>query len=189
MRSFIYLFLCLLLSIPAFAQEVEFEIPAEIDIVQGQLSVVFQEDVGEKKAIEIIRTFQYEVLETNFSPIVITGQINSKLSDSVLENMKADKLIEEAVQFTTPGPLLSTNEGDEIRDSVEMISVTFAFETTRAQARKALDKYVTLLSVQTHQLPNEIIISVGGQDEEAFEQLQNHKDIRWVSYVGAVIDS
>lgn len=189
MHSSICVLLCLLLCIPAAAQEVEFEIPSEIDIVQGQLSVVFQENVGEKEAIEIINKLQYEVLESNFSPVVISGQIESTLSDSELQKLHTDKLVLEAVQFTTPGPILSTNENADTREAAYMISVTFAPETTVAQAKKALEKHITLITIQTQKLPNEVIIAVGGQDEKAFQQLQNHKDVKWVSYVGTAIDS
>ena len=184
MRFSVLLILFFILCTPILAQEVEFHIPTEIDIIQGQLSVVFNEDVSEDEALAIIKRLNYNVLEINFSPVIITGEVEKAVEDKILRKLHADKRTLEVKQYTSP-----VISHDPVETATkQMIAVTFQTGQTSTQAKKWLKKRVHLLSVNSQTLPNEMIISVGNQDEEAFEVLQDHKKIKWVSYVGTSED-
>lgn len=183
MRFITFLFVICCLSISLHAQEVEFHIPDEIEILQGQLSVVFNEDVKEVEALSIIAGYDYEVLKTNFTPVIVSGNVEAALDADLIHKITADESILTAHQFTMPGTILTTRTEDDPTPE-HRISVTFAAGITKKQAEEALKKYIQLTSMDIQSLPNEVIISVGNEDQKAFDSLQENEHIRWVSYVG-----
>jgi|GEM_PF-6035461 len=186
MQTIVSLLLVFFLCLSAHAQEVEFNIPTEIDIVQGQLSIVFKEDVSESKARQYLEQLPYAILDVNFSPVVVTGELGKPLEEKVIQKMREDKRILSVEQQTTPGPILDTNVSVEPGPPKLMLFVTYPAGTSPAQAKKWLRKHVKRLeSIRIESLPSEIIVDVGDQDEEAFDLLQSNKIVKWVSYVGA----
>ncbi len=186
MRTIASLVVILFLCFPAYAQEVEFNIPTEIDIVQGQLSIVFKEDVSESQARQYLEQLPYDILDVNFFPVLITGELEKPLDEKVIQKMREDKRILTVEQQTTPGPILDTNVSTETGPPRLILHTSYPAGTSSAQAKKALKKHVRRLeSIRIESLPNEIIVDVGDQDEEAFDLLQSNKIVKWVSYVGA----
>ena len=186
MHTIVSLLLILFLCFSAQAQEVEFNIPTEIDIIQGQLSIVFKEDVSEPKARRYLEQLPYNILDVNFSPVVIIGELGKPLEERTLQKMRKDERILNVEQQTTSGPILSTDVSIEPGPPKSMLFVTYPAGTSPSQAKKWLRKHVKRLrSMRIESLPNEIIVDVGNQDEEAFELLQSNKLVKWVSYVGA----
>ena len=189
MHSFAILIATCLLSAPLFAQEVEFNIPTEIDIVQGQLSVVFNDHVDESEALKIVQQLGYDILDSRFSPLVLNGELIEPVTQMVMEALTAQEEVIEARQYTTPTIVHTTpTETQNEAHPKPMITVSFQAGTTPDRAKKILKKYLKLASMDIHSIPNEIIVAVGAQDEEAFERLQRHKNVKWVSYIGATGD-
>ena len=186
MRRLTLLVTACLLSVSLHAQQVEFNIPAEINIVEGRLSVVFKDHVAEEEALQLITQLNYKVLEVSFSPVVINGELKNPVTEEVLGNIRTDKRVLDVTFYTTPTThLLNTVEETEPSTPSTMISVTFHTGISPSQAKQQLQKYVKLVSSTVHTLPNEIIVDVGSDDDVAFELLQERKQVKWVSYVGA----
>lgn len=189
MRPIPILFALLFLNNVLYAQEVEFHIPDEIEIIQGQLSVVFNEDVKEAEAVYIIEGYEYEVLKTNFTPVIISGHLESPLDEELIARMIAHEHIQTAEQFVIPAPVLTTRNEAVHSATEHSIAITFASGVTQNEAKKLLKNFAQPASMTVQSLPNEVVISVGNQDEKAFDLLQENKHVRWVSYVGASGDS
>ena len=186
MRTFAILIATCFFHVSLFAQEVEFNIPTGIDIIQGQLSVVFKDNVDQEKALQIIEEFGYDTLSVHFSPVVVDAQIEKPISKKILQQIKANTEIweinQQLIPRTIPGDLDQTPND---LPTEARINVTFKEGTPHKKVLKLLKKYVTLLSFNVNSLPNEMIIDVGEQDEKAFELLQENKHIKRVSYIGA----
>ena len=184
------LILWILISNSLFAQEVEFDIPEEIDIIPGQLSVVFQEGVEKEHAIQVIEQYKYEVLNINFSPIVVSGELKSPLNSERIQKMEAHKSIISVEQLAAGNPSLNLEEETTTEHSLtSTISITFVPGLKQKQVKKLVNKYTQLVTMRIQTLPNEIVIHVGEREEEAFNRLQKNKRVRWVSYIGAPGDS
>lgn len=160
----------------------EFEIPTNISIVPGQLSVVFNEDVTEERARTLMKSMHYEILEVKFYPLQMIGGVAEQVSDRILDRLKREEEITDVEYYSTHDVFSTENPGSE--SSRYQIAATFTDGTTESQARKVLKKHLTLDYVKTTALPKEIVIQVGGSDEEAFSLLEHHKAVRWVTYVG-----
>ena len=184
-RASIILLLFVTAFSPCLGQEVEFEIPEEISIVPGRLSVVFNEDVTEERARGLIASMQYEILEVKFLPLQIIGETESEISDRKLNRMNKEKGVETVVRYSDR---VVFQEGDPEGSPGYRIAATFHDGITESKARKILKKHLRLISAKTIALPKEIVIDVGDNDEEAFDRLQNNKDVRWVTYVGSSED-
>lgn len=187
MHTFAFLIVTFFLSSSLLAQEVKFDVPTQIDIIQGQLSVVFKENVNQEKALQIINQLGYDTLAVNFSPVEVSGQLKKPITEEVLQKIKANNKIIDVIQYLKPGPILSTKDNTSNHSSTEVtVKATFQAGTPHNKAQKLLRRYIKPLSMHAHSLPNELIIEVGTQDEEAFELLQGNKHIEWVSYIGTV---
>ena len=183
-RTAIVLFLFLMAYLPCLAQEVEFEIPSEISIVPGQLSVVFNEEVTEEKARALIESMQYEILELTFSRLQIIGHTDSAVSDQILNRLNNEKGIDSVVRYTGAEALQGGNITIQDGPTAFMIAATFQDGVKQSRAKRILKKHVRLNAARTVAAQKEIIIQVGDNDEEAFDILQTQKGVRWVTYVG-----
>ena len=183
-RTSILLLLLVIVYLPCLAQEVEFEIPSEISIVPGQLSVVFSEEVTEERARALIESMQYEILELTFSPLQIIGHTESAISDQTLNRLNNEKGIDTVVRYSEAEMLQRRDLTNQDRETAFMIAATFQDGITQSNAKKILKKHVRLRTARTIAMQKEIIIQVGENDEAAFDLLQAQEGVRWVTYVG-----
>ena len=178
---------CLLavLALPVFAQEVEFEIPSEIDIVQGRLSVVFEHGVGEEEALQLIRSAGYEIIDVQFSPLVVSGTLTEQISAETIQLIESEATVYSTTIEGSPGAYLAPSQDSEnLPRPIYVLITTFTEDISEVEAGEILSNYVAMRNVKIDSIPNEVIIEVGDRDEEAIAQLQGLKQIQWVTYIG-----
>ena len=180
------LFLLFFLAGPSLAQEVEFIMPTTIEIIPGQLSVVFEEGIAEQEAKDIITTLGYEILESTFLPLLLTTTLDEPIPDDVRQALEAEEGITATQFYATQAPIFSAKSETTTRSTPEYrLTVTFEETITQKEAETMLSRHVLLKNLSVEALPDEIIINVGDQDEEAITSLEQRKEVRWVTYIGS----
>lgn len=185
MKCLIVFFACLSMTPPLVAQNVDFEIPTEINIIEGRLSVAFKDGIHEAEARSLMASLGYDVLQVHFKPLIAVSSTPSALDEEVVGrlraadgvlNVHAGKLPESAVSTGVP-PWPSDTNGYKTW-------VEFQSHLSAASA-------VAILKAHTHapfafitKPANEIVIDVGDEDEAAFSRLDGHEKVKWVTYVG-----
>ncbi len=164
------------------AQEVDFEVPSEINIIQGRLSVAFNDNISSEKANEMLVSMGYNALQSTFKFRIAKSTSSSAMKHETLEKLRAHPLVFSAEQSQFTEPVFSTNQDQE--EPQFHITVQFLSHVTEAEAKKVLKKNSNLSFSFIPKPSNEIIIDVGHQDEEAYLALQERDEVKWVTYVG-----
>lgn len=177
--------LCLFSTpIKSVAQEVDFEVPTEINIIQGRLSVAFAEGVGEETAKKLITSLGYSTLQSAFYNLNASARSEKPLTNEELDYLRGHANIVEANQVFLDNQIYST---DPVQDSAFQrynISLTFKSNTTQKEATQILKRLPTHSFTFAQKPSNEIVIEVGDQDETAITVLQGRDEVKWVTYVG-----
>ncbi len=181
--SFSFLSLC---AGTSSAQNVDFELPTEINVVQGRLSVAFNDGVNEQEAQALIESLGYSVLQTNFKPLLASAFTDKPLPEKQLSALRSNPLIQEIyesdLQAVQDNQVRSTLS--ERRKSRYQTSVRFQPYISGAEALRILSESTNTAFNLVARPANEIIIDVGDEDEIAFTQLDGHVKVKWVTYVG-----
>ncbi len=175
----------LLGPVQAFAQEVEFIIPTEIDIIPGRLSVTFEAGTTEDTARRLIDSLGYRIHNVTFQPLTITGTSVNYISDSALQRLESRPEVLSTRMAALPVDRERAVNPDDIVSPQYRLAVTFAAGITQRQAREIVSEEVRLHTLDINARPNEIVIDVGEQDEEAVGVLEVQKIVRRVTYVAA----
>ena len=164
------------------AQSVDLDIPTEINIIQGRLAVTFYDEVKEEAAHALITSFNYDVLKSTFEPRTIFTSSKEMLSQSVINKLEQDERIIEVTQTALPSDIQATNGTYD--NSQIKIAISFKSHISKKEAENVVVNELALPFSYTIKLPNEIVIEVGDQDEEAVALLQDRDEVRWVTYIG-----
>ncbi len=168
------------------AQNVDFELPTEINVVQGRLSVAFNDGVREQEAQALIESLGYSVLQTNFKPLLASASTDKPLSEDQLNVLRSNPLVlgvdESDFRALDNRQIKSTIP--ELKGPGYQTSVTFQPYISENEALRILDETTNTAFDLIARPANEIIIDVGEEDEAAFAQLDGHEKVKWVTYVG-----
>ncbi len=181
--SWFALFALLFIAMPAGAQEVDFDVPTEINIIQGRLSVVFNEGFGAADAEVLMKSLGYPILQKHFYDWTSRAHADQMLTEEEVREIKAQAGVV-SVSQTSLGNVHSTNASDDAGSLGYLVMVTFASHITRQTAEDILRPFSAFDFTAVASPPNEVIIEVGDKDEVAMAVLQNQEQVRWVTYVG-----
>ncbi len=177
--------LCLFfVPIKSMGQEVDFEVPTEINIIQGRLSVVFVDGIAEEAANELIAALGYSTLQSSFYNLNANARSEKPLTTDELSYLREHPDIVEANQVYLDNNIQSTDPGQN--SAFQRYNITLAFEsnTTQKEATQILKRLATHTFTFAQKPSNEIVIEVGDQDETAITILQGRDEVKWVTYVG-----
>lgn len=180
-------FLILLFCAPvALAQNVDFELPTEINVIQGRLAVAFNEGIAEQEAADLIESLGYGILQTNFTPLMASAATPESIAEEKLETLRKNSLVLEIetydLQAMVDSPINSTRDVSTAKRY--KTQVQFQTHVTMLEALRLLSETTGVDFEITNRPANEIIIDVGDDDETAFSQLDGHAKVKWVTYVG-----
>lgn len=170
-------------AVPSQAQEVDFDMPAEINIIQGRLSVVFNEGVGAMDAEALMQSLGYPILQTHFYDWTSRAHAEKMLDEDQIRKIEDTPGVLNVSQMSL-GNVQNTTTPDEPAFPGYLIDVTFASHITRTDAAEILKSLAGFTFNPVSTPPNELIIEVGDKDEVAMSVLQNQEQVRWVTYVG-----
>lgn len=181
--SLITLLLMLWNVFPAYAQEVEFNIPSEISIVQGQLSVTFKDHVKPEDARKLIQRFGYAITRESFPQLQVSAHTPREITEEEIRLLRQELGLENLNQRPAPEKISSSNGISLEQAPKYFLTFTFPSTTSQNMVRKLL-RDLPLTITKMSKLPNELVIDVGDQDAEAMSQLNGHESIKWVTYMG-----
>ncbi|MEM8483943.1 MAG: hypothetical protein AAF564_00260 [Bacteroidota bacterium] len=173
----------LFIAIPVSAQEVDFDVPTEINIIQGRLSVVFNEGIGAADAEVLMKSLGYPILQKHFYEWTSRAHADQMLTEEEVRDIKAQAGVVNVSQ-TALDNVHSTNAPDDSGSLGYLVIVTFASHITRQAAADILEPFSAFDFTAVASPPNEVIIEVGDKDDVAMAVLQNQEQVRWVTYVG-----
>ena len=174
-----------LLPASSSAQEVEFDIPSEIDIVQGQLSITFQDAVTEETARRLVTGLGYEVIDAIFEPRLVWANLQNRLSNRQIRQLTSDSRVIDIAQTAIPQPVQTTTHDEHQANNPQYsLVLTLTPTVSRKEAMELLASTVDAVFSRMEKRPNELIIEVGDQDAEAFATLEDRDEVKWVTYVG-----
>lgn len=173
----------LFIAAPSRAQEVDFDMPAEINIIQGRLSVAFHEGVGAMDAEVLMKSLGYPVLQSHFYDWTARAHGNKLLNEDQVRDIKANPGVLNVSQSSLGSVHTTTSPNDPAFPGY-LVMVTFASHITRKAALDILKPFDGFSFQPLATPPNEMIIEVGDQDEVAMPVLQNQEQVKWVTYVG-----
>ncbi len=166
----------------SYAQEVDFEIPTEINIIQGRLAVAFTDQITEDEANKMISDMGYNVLQTNFASRTAYALSEKQLTEEETNKIEKDSRVVSIAQSELPRDIKSTKASEtKLRYRIE---VSFLNSVTETEARNILSDQKTAAFHIKKKPANELVIEVGDQDEAAFAALQERQEVKWVTYVG-----
>ncbi len=172
----------LFFAAPSQAQEVDFDMPSEINIIQGRLSVVFNEGIGAADAEVLMESLGYSILQKHFYDWNSWSHAEKMLTEEQVHDIKTKPGVVKVSQMSLESKNTLRNE-DQVFPGY-LITVTFASHTTRKAAQEILAPYDEFGFKSNASPPNEVIIEVGDKDEVAMAVLQNQEQVKWVTYVG-----
>ena len=168
---------------PVNAQEVDFDVPTEINIIQGRLSVAFHDGVGKQDATVLMKTLGYPVLQTHFYDWRSEARSSKMLSEEQVRDIKETPGVLNVSQ-TALGNIHTTTASNAPASSAYLIVITFASHISRNAAKEVLKPFSDFEFTQIASPANEMVIEVGDQDEVALAVLQTQQQVKWVTYVG-----
>ena len=170
---------------PGLAQEVDFEVPTEINIVQGRLSVAFNDNVHEETARLLVTGLGYDIIESSFGPLYVWATLKSRLTPDQVRRFEADDRVESLSQTPIPEPVLTINDETFEKNHPDFsLAITFKSNVSQDEAANLLKDITGARISRTEKQPNEIVIDVGDQDAEAFSMLEGLDNVKWVTYIG-----
>lgn len=167
----------------SFAQAVDFEVPTEINIIQGRLSVAFAEGIGEEAANRLMTSLGYSTLQSSFYELHANARSEKPLTKDELTFLREHANIVEANQIYLDNIQSIPPEENNAFQQYN-ISLTFNSTTTQKAAEQILKRLPAHNFTFTQKPSNEIVIEVGDQDETAITVLQGRDEVKWVTYVG-----
>jgi hypothetical protein len=174
-----------LLPASGSAQEVEFDIPTEIDIVQGRLSVTFQDGISEETARLLVTGLGYGIIETAFEPRLVWTTLQSRLSARQMRQLRNDPRVIDVQQTAIPQPVETIADDEREQPNPQFsLAITFIPTVSQEEAAELLDTSIGATLSRSEKRPNELVIEVGDQDAEAFTALEGLDEVKWVTYVG-----
>ena len=167
------------------AQEVKFDMPTEINIIQGRLSVAFNDNVHEETARLLVTGMGYDIIDTVFEPRYIWANVRNRLSSNRIRQIEANPKVLSISQTALPQPVLSINDEAVERTRPRFsLAITFASTVSQEEAAAFLKESLNTTIAKSEKRPNELVIDVGDQDAEAFSMLEGRDEVKWVTYVG-----
>ena len=174
-----------LLPASSSAQEVEFDIPSEIDIVQGRLSITFRDAVTEETARQLVTNLGYEVIDAVFEPGIVWANLQNRLSNRQIRQLTRDPRVIDVAQTAIPQPVeTSANDEQPTNNPQYALVVTLLPTVSQKEATELLASTEGAVFSRMEKRPNELVIEVGDQDAEAFATLEDRDEVKWVTYVG-----
>lgn len=169
------------------AQNVDFEIPTEINIIEGRLAVAFKDGIREADARALVESLGYDALQVNFKPLSAVAGTPTAMSEEVLSRLKAtDGVLDvhegqrpENTESLTTSPLPPDIEMQRYKTWVK-----FQSHLSQSEAEAILGAFTDVPFSFITKPANEIVIGVGDDDEAAFARLDGHEIVKWVTYVG-----
>ena len=185
MKNLFTLVCCLLLlcSHQAFAQEVEFHIPDQINIVQGQLSVTFKDHVSLEDAKSLIQNFGYPITKESFPRLHVSATSQRLLGEDELRTLKQEHGVDDLIHRPAPDNIRTINGEPTDQAPKYILTLSFPGTTSKEQVQQLL-KDLLIKITKMDKLPSEMVIDVGDQDAEAMSRLSGHAYIKWVTYMG-----
>jgi hypothetical protein len=163
------------------AQQAEFSVPEEIEIVSGRLAVTFVDGVAEAEAVRWLREEGYEPEVVHFQPVSALVVSSEPFAEEVLTALRARAGVVEVTTWPDPLDRLS-----DVSSGPAPFYLRIRFDpATSEDAIRALVEEVTgLAPAEIHRIPNDIEIRVPeGEEALALEALQGHPWVRYVTYV------
>ena len=182
MKSFCLLLATCLIVQATWGQEVDFEIPTEINIIQGRLSVAFRDGVKEQAAEALIQSLGYSVLQSIFESRRALSTTGTRLTEEEKSSLENDPHVVNIQQDTLPEHIRSTTA--QHKQPQFSITVFFQSHISEKEAREILHEITAIPFTYPPKRPNELVVEVGDQDETAFVILQGRDEVKWVTYVG-----
>lgn len=185
MRNILILALLLMLSfVPsALAQEVEFNIPTEINIVQGRLSVTFKDHVNSDDAKTLIQNLGYAITQESFPQLLVSATSTREIREEEIRYLREEYGLVNLSRSPAPENTRSINRKPAAQAPRYILTFTFPSTTSKDLAHKIL-KDLPITITRMDKRPNEMVINVGDQDAEAMSQLNGHEYIKYVTYLG-----
>ena len=174
--------LSFLLVDSSIAQDVDFEVPSEINIIQGRLSVAFKDNITSEKASAMVESMGYSTLQSTFKFRIAKSTSPSAMEDATLKKLRAHPMVFSVNQSQLTEPIFSTRPDQE--KPRFQITVQFLSHVSEKEAKNVLKKNSDLSFSFLPKPSNEIVIDVGHEDEEAYLALQERDEVKWVTYVG-----
>lgn len=179
---------CSLFSLAGFAglakaQEVDFDVPTEINIIDGRLSVTFQDHVSEPEAQALVMGMGLGILQSNFKELHANSLTDRRFTEQERSQLEKNPRVEEVKDRALPTRIRSTDNADQLpRYS---LAVNFTPNTSQEQALEILQAATPFTFSFIPKPANEIVVEVdGGQEENAVTMLQDQDEVKWVTYVG-----
>lgn len=180
-RRWLHLAVLLLVSSlasPVHAQTIEFEPPAQIEVLGGKLSVTFHAGVSEADGRALLDSLGYVVEAVSFPPVQVQALTEAPLTEA----QRAALLAQPRAQSVSP--LLTGSD-----QAPYSVSVLFEPGTTTPQAAAAVRSVSGLRIQSVSTRPNEIVIVLPDAEEAtertAIDTLEDSPLVRYVAYVAA----
>ncbi len=182
MKSLSLVLAICLFSSTGMAQEVDFEVPSEINIIQGRLSVTFKDNIKEQTADELIESLGYSIFQSTFESRLAMSTSEKALTQAEENALENDPRVLGIQQEPLPASVQSTNA----QRSLPRFNITVSFQshTSETEAKELLNRVTAIPFTFPQKRPNELVIDVGNEDEAAFAQLDGREEVKWVTYVG-----
>ncbi len=185
MRNIFILALLLMFCFSPFAvaQEVEFNIPTEINIVQGQLSVTFKDHVNPDDAKTLIQNLGYAITQESFPQLLVSATSTREIQEEEIRLLRQEHDLVNLSQRPAPENIRSIKRKPVEQAPKYFLTFTFPSNTSKDLAHKVLNE-LSITITRIEKKPNELVIDVGDQDAEAMSQLNGHEYIKYVTYMG-----
>lgn len=167
----------LLLIAPAAAQTVEYELPTEIEVVPGRLSVTFADTVGEARARRLVRAAGYDVVESRFKAVEVSAYAARPLPADLRTALAGHEAVADVHESEVVCAPSGLNE-------VCRVAVTLFLHY-----RLPDDVLADLLTPNVHlhavaRVPRDLVVAVEqGREEEASTALGALPAVRYVAYL------
>lgn len=167
------------------AQVASFDIPDEIVIERGKLSVAFLDGVSETDAAQWLRDEGYEPDKISFNEVVVRVQSSEPFSAEGVRRLR-DHVAVVDVESTTAPRFGSDGLGVP---ALFVLNVRLIAPTAQDEARKLIEDIIGLTPFEVVKRPNDIEVRVPeGEEELALEALQENPWVAYVTYVAVAGD-
>lgn len=161
-------------ALPAQAQTVSFEVPQEVRIAPGLLSVVFVDGVAESDAVDWLRGAGYETVRATFSEVVARVQSSEPFPEARVAALR------DHVDVVWAEPL-RTQQG------IWQLRVRLAPTLSPDAAQALIRERIGLTPFEVVKIPNDVEIRVPeGEEELALEAIEASDRVSYVTYVAAL---
>lgn len=175
------LFVGLLLTAPASAQTVEYELPETIDVAPGKLSVTFADSVAEASAVALVEALGHRVEAVNFYDVRVTATADTVLSESAVRALEANPRVRSVEQSANRVP---GDAPDPLATDLPRYTVTvhIAPDATWYEARDLVAEVPGLRDLRVRKLPNDLVVAVD-DEAAALDALEASPLVAYVTYV------